>query len=473
MNEGGVKEEFLNESSSVNHHQDHGGVVHSTSYQHNNSSCKSIILSIPGAISDDLSGVAITPATKEHHSVGIQAHATIDKPESEQYSAPDPAVALTENEIDHHCKKTQLTYDQSFDGSFLNKVKQSPTFPYISWYRRKCFIILSTLKTRFLGELYITGEEICHAFTPAEPGRHSLLFTSSMVALWISLFFIMASQYDLYKIPTIPSAAIPCRRDSKGYGPSIVLRWMQPSRGQWCYENSDGVFDAKFLMTWGARWNPQLRHHPQLWITSGVIHMSFGHLVSNCILFIVLSSQMERQHGALRIASGWVISAFGGNLLRYCAFLLENPEFCSDTEEVHSFIHSLGFCSAVIEDSCTAVAGASGGIFGLVGMFLAETVLDWKAIRRKLFRLSMILCFSILFSVSSVLESKGTSQFSHLGGAIFGIILAIVLLPKSQLPMFLRMPSIIIGTAVLIVLMIALLLYFYKDIFPSIDRCEW
>ena len=39
-------------------------------------------------------------------------------------------------------------------------------------------------------------------------------------------------------------------------------------------------------------------------------------------------------------------------------------------------------CSAVVEDPCTSVVGASGGIYGLVGMYIMEFILDWKVLKR-------------------------------------------------------------------------------------------
>ena len=42
------------------------------------------------------------------------------------------------------------------------------------------------------------------------------------------------------------------------------------------------------------------------------------HLLSNCLLFAGLTSQMERKYGSWHIVLLWVLSALGGNLFR-CA----------------------------------------------------------------------------------------------------------------------------------------------------------
>ena len=40
------------------------------------------------------------------------------------------------------------------------------------------------------------------------------------------------------------------------------------------------------------------------------------------------------------------------------------------------------FFSAAFEDRCLAVAGASGGIFGLLGLFIADMVLNFETLTR-------------------------------------------------------------------------------------------
>lgn len=39
-------------------------------------------------------------------------------------------------------------------------------------------------------------------------------------------------------------------------------------------------------------------------------------------------------------------------------------------------------CSAVFENFCVAVVGASGGIFGIFGLFIADMVMNFETLER-------------------------------------------------------------------------------------------
>lgn len=120
-----------------------------------------------------------------------------------------------------------------------------------------------------------------------------------------------------------------------------------------------------------------------------------------------------------------------------------------------------------MEDNCTVVAGASGGIYGLVGAFIAETMLNWKLIRRKLLRVMMIIAFIVLFIVSTALEGRGTSVMSHIGGLLYGVLLAQVLLPVTFQPPW-KLVVKLIGIFCVLITTAVLLAYFYVYLFPNI-----
>ncbi len=181
-------------------------------------------------------------------------------------------------------------------------------------------------------------------------GQHSPLFTVTLSAVLVTVFCLMVGQYDAFHVARAP-ASLSCLT-SLDIGPSVLLRWLFPARYSWCTPER-GVFDAQFLILWGARWGPAMGRQPHRWVTSALAHITAERLCSNLLILILLGGPMEMYHGWYVVAPGWLLGVIGGNLL-----------------------------SAVTERPCTALVGASGGIYGLIGMFVAEMVLSWKSLKR-------------------------------------------------------------------------------------------
>lgn len=178
--------------------------------------------------------------------------------------------------------------------------------------------VVTRLKKQLIAELYITGEHVVRALSPAAPGHHLPIFTITLLVLLILIFGIMMGQYDAF-IMSSSSSQLECLVPSwnnQGIGPEILLRWITPKRyPNWCTAER-GSFNASFLIRWGARWGPFMKNQPQRWFTSAIIHINFMHIFSNCMLLVALGGLMEIEHGWLRIAPGWFLSALGGNLMR-------------------------------------------------------------------------------------------------------------------------------------------------------------
>lgn len=127
----------------------------------------------------------------------------------------------------------------------------------------------------------------------------------------------MIGQYDAFLMSSSFSElqCIAPAWNNEAIGPIIILKWIFPKRYTWCTAES-GSFDAGFLIRWGARWGPLMRNQPERWFTSSILHITFVHLFSNSMLLGALGGLMEIEHGWLRIAPGWFLSALGGNLMR-------------------------------------------------------------------------------------------------------------------------------------------------------------
>jgi hypothetical protein len=57
---------------------------------------------------------------------------------------------------------------------------------------------------------------------------------------------------------------------------------------------------------------------------------------------------------------------------------------CTTTSRVleQAVLCAGNFFSAAFEDTCLALVGASGGVFGMVGLFIADMVVNFASIRR-------------------------------------------------------------------------------------------
>lgn len=85
-------------------------------------------------------------------------------------------------------------------------------------------------------------------------------------------------------------------------------------------------------------------------------------MFANWLLVISMSPYLETKYGAWRVAILWFISCLGGQLT-----------------------------SAIGEDKCKMVVGASGGVFGLVGLFVADMAINFRTIKRPILRCILIL----------------------------------------------------------------------------------
>ncbi|KAK9856084.1 hypothetical protein WJX84_001363 [Apatococcus fuscideae] len=91
----------------------------------------------------------------------------------------------------------------------------------------------------------------------------------------------------------------------------------------------------------------------RLYFTFTFIFVVFAHVLSNMLLFGAIACQIEEKYGAPRIILLFFISALGGS-----------------------------FFSAVCENGCSVVVGASGGCFGMMGLFIADMIMNFESIPR-------------------------------------------------------------------------------------------
>eukprot|EP00854_Cymbomonas_tetramitiformis_P001449 gene1449-2071_t len=231
---------------------------------------------------------------------------------------------------------------------------------------------------KILNELFITGELVFNWFTPAERGRHNVMWTMLFTFMVCILYFFMAGNYNFWLVQTVCSLAPAAKKDRKVHerdtGPQLMVDFVLGRN------NTDGwqSFEFDYLLTWYG---------------DGTLYSS------NAIWHLLILSR-EIKYGTPAVLLIWLISGLGGN-----------------------------FFSAMFEDSCILVVGASGSVFGFVGLFFADMVLNFETLKRPLLRALSIVIFSIYFVLTVTTESN-TSHLSHVGGFLCGLFPSFLVLPN-------------------------------------------
>ena len=135
------------------------------------------------------------------------------------------------------------------------------------------------------------------------------------------------------------------------------------------------------------------------WFSACVIHASLAHILSNMAMTCVYGIMTERIYGMRVVALVWCLSALGGNLW-----------------------------SGALEDKCSVLVGASGGVFGYFGIYCCDLLVRWKTLKRPMLRIIFILLVLAEFVYSS-LEEKNVSRVTHAGGLMCGVACSVILLP--------------------------------------------
>ncbi|HDX9578637.1 TPA: rhomboid family intramembrane serine protease [Bacillus pseudomycoides] len=135
-------------------------------------------------------------------------------------------------------------------------------------------------------------------------------------------------------------------------------------------------------------------------ISSLFVHTTFSHFLSNSICFFALGSSLEKQLHSIRFLFVFLTSGITGNIASYFLFPLQ-------------YIHT----------------GASGAIFGLLGVQLYLFYMRFHPTRRKEILLFVIVLCNLL--AFTFLDST-TNSISHLAGLLTGACLGPLFIKKTD-----------------------------------------
>ena len=224
-------------------------------------------------------------------------------------------------------------------------------------------------------EMKVAGEKLFTWLTPSRLGHHSSKFTLLLVLVTCCSFLYMCADYRNYQSLEPGPGGLKSIRSVK--------------------------FDKQFLISWGGLYGPKIRDGQfYRWVSPILVHASLIHILSNLLLFITISWTLERKYGTRRIVVIGVLAGFGGNLF-----------------------------SATFENPCTVNVGASGLIFGIFGLWIADLIIDFHQIEQVLLRIFLVTTFLAFFVIVSVTQ-KNVSNFAHLGGFVSGLLPSLAILPR-------------------------------------------
>lgn len=243
-------------------------------------------------------------------------------------------------------------------------------------------------------------------FAPEQAGNYWAVWTFAFTLATCFLFAFMAGQYSTYQVKqqlvqVAKGTATAFKVDDITWGPSSLQSWLQ-----FYSMAGNTTFDFEYLQAWGGRYGPDLATG-RWWeiLTSIFLHSSFSHILSNMVLFVILSTPLEHSYGTARIFAVWLVAGLAGSL-----------------------------ASAAWEAPCSLVVGASGSVFGLVALFLADIVVNFESIFMPMARLAAMVVGLVFLIVLQVVDSgsgnKSTSHMSHVGGFIAGLFVSLLFLPN-------------------------------------------
>ena len=144
----------------------------------------------------------------------------------------------------------------------------------------------------------------------------------------------------------------------------------------------------------GAQLGPAILHHGEWWrlLTAGFLHVTASHLVFDMIALYFIGRLLELEIGHWRFLILFLATVISGNLMSL----------------------AFGTMNAIS-------AGASGGVFGLLGAIVRLGMMDK---RRAYWRSqAKLMTAFVLLSVISALFTPGIDLAAHIGGLVGGFLI--------------------------------------------------
>lgn len=142
-----------------------------------------------------------------------------------------------------------------------------------------------------------------------------------------------------------------------------------------------------------------LRYQFWRWFTYQFTHIGILHVLSNTLFNLIFGIPLEGLHGTWKLALMYNLGVFGGA------------------------------CCYFVSSAHAVVVGMSGGCYALLGMHVADLVMNWhsKRYRKPTAVLIIALAASDLSQFYSTQSAENVSHAAHLGGYVAGTLLGIAI----------------------------------------------
>jgi len=171
-----------------------------------------------------------------------------------------------------------------------------------------------------------------------------------------------------------------------GFEPFSSNPWMGPS--------------VESLVDVGAKFGPSIVKGDWWRFFSPIfLHVGVVHLFVNMLMQIRVGRSLEISYGAIRIGTIYLLCGIYGNIL-----------------------------SAIFLPTSVEV-GASGALFGFLGVLLSDLIQNWSLLQSPIKNLIGLL-ITIIISLAVGVLLPGVDNFAHIGGFIMGIITGFIFLPN-------------------------------------------
>jgi membrane associated rhomboid family serine protease len=166
-------------------------------------------------------------------------------------------------------------------------------------------------------------------------------------------------------------------------------------------------------------------------ITSGFLHVSWTHLIFNMLSLLAFSGLLESNLGEIKFLIIYFASLIGGDLLSL---------FVHRNHGDYTAVGASGAVCGVIFASIALFPGLGIGLFGI-----PISIPSW-----------LYGILYVLISIYGIKSNKGNiGHDAHLGGALIGLIVALLLKPSAFRPNYLTILIIAVPTVAFICLIIA------------------